>query len=290
MAPRAYWKGYLKLSLVSCPVALYPATSEREKVRFHQINSKTGHRIRYRKVDEESGREVDNEAIVKGYEVGKSQYIEVTDEELEAVAIDSNRTIEIVEFIPKDELDPLFNIRPYYIAPDGKAGQDAYVTIREAIEDTKKVAIGRLVLTTREHMIALEPRGKGLMGTLLRYPYEVRDEADYFDDIPNIKVDKEALELARHIVKTKTGHFHPDKFEDRYESALRELIAKKQKGEKIEAPKPEKPSNVVSLMDALRRSVDAEGSHSRRRTSRRAAAHPRRSRAKRSHARARKAG
>jgi DNA end-binding protein Ku len=128
------------------------------------------------------------------------------------------------------------------------------------------------------------------MGTLLRYPYEVRDEADYFDDIPNIKVDKEALELARHIVKTKTGHFHPDKFEDRYESALRELIAKKQKGEKIEAPKPEKPSNVVSLMDALRRSVDAEGRSPRRRAPRRAAAHPRRSRAKRSPARARKAG
>src|SRR5262245_61431001 len=187
MAPRAYWKGYLKLSLVSCPVALYPATSERDKVRFHQINSKTGHRIRYRKVDEESGREVDSEAIVKGYEVGKGQYVEVSDEELEAIAIHSNRTIEIVEFIPRSELDPLFNIRPYYIAPVGKAGQDAYVTIREAIEDAEKVAIGRLVLTTREHMIALEPRGKGLMGTLLRYPYEVRDEAEYFDDIPNIK-------------------------------------------------------------------------------------------------------
>jgi DNA end-binding protein Ku len=226
----------------------------------------------------------------QGYEVGKGQYIEVTDEELEAVAIDSNRTIEIVEFVPKSELDPLFNIRPYYIAPDGKAGQDAYVTIREAIEDTEKVAIGRLVLTTREHMIALEPRGKGLMGTLLRYPHEVRDESEYFDDIPNIKVDKEALQLARHIVETKAGHFHPDKFEDRYESALKELIAKKQKGQKIEAPKPEKPSNVVSLMDALRRSVDAEGRSSRRRAPRRAAVHPRRSRAKRSHAPSRKAG
>ncbi|MGA7488127.1 MAG: Ku protein, partial [Xanthobacteraceae bacterium] len=236
MAPRAYWKGYLKLSLVSCPVALYPATGEREKVRFHQINSKTGHRIRYRKVDEETGREVDSEDISKGYEVGKGQYVEVTDEELEAVAIEGTRTIEIVEFIPKSELDPLFNIRPYYIAPDGKAGQDAYVTIREAITDTEKVAIGRMVLTTREHMIALEPRGKGLMGTLLRYPYEVRDEADYFDEIPNLKVDKEALALAKHIVETKTGHFEPDRFEDRYESALKQLIAKKRKGETIEAP------------------------------------------------------
>ena len=288
MAPRAYWKGYLKLSLVSCPVALYPATGEREKVRFHQLNSKTGNRIRYRKVDEETGREVDNEQIVKGYEVAKGQYVEVTDDELDAVAIDSTRTIDIVEFIPKDELDPLFNVRPYYIAPDGKVGQEAYVTIRDAIADTEKVAIGRLVLTTREHMIALEPRGKGLMGTLLRYPYEVRDEADYFDDIPNVKVDKEALELARHIVQTKTGHFRPERFEDRYESALRKLIAKKQKGEKIEAPEPERPSNVVSLMDALRRSVETERRPARRRTPRRAA-HPRRASTKRGHAR-RKAG
>jgi DNA end-binding protein Ku len=285
MAPRAYWKGYLKLSLVSCPVALYPATGEREKVRFHRLNGKTGHRIRYRKVDEETGREVDSEQIIKGYEVGKGQYIEVTDDELEAVALDSTRTIDIVEFVPKNELDPLYNIRPYYIAPDGKAGQEAYVTIREAIADTGKVAIGRLVLTTREHMIAVEPRGKGLMGTLLRYPYEVRDEADYFDDIPNVRVDKEALELAKHIVQTKTGHFKPGRFEDRYESALRELIAKKQKGEKIEAPKPERRSNVLSLMDALRRSVETE----RRPSRRRAAAHPRRASSRRAHAR-RKAG
>ncbi len=288
MAPRAYWKGYLELSLVSCPVALYPATGEREKVRFHQINSKTGHRIRYRKVDEETGREVDSEDISKGYEVGKGQYVEVTDEELEAVAIEGTRTIEIVEFIPKSELDPLFNIRPYYITPDGKAGQDAYVTIREAIADTDKVAIGRMVLTTREHMIALEPRGKGLMGTLLRYPYEVRDEADYFDEIPNLKVDKEALDLAKHIVETKTGHFEPKRFEDRYESALKELIAKKRKGETIEAPKAERPSNVVSLMDALRRSVEGERP-ARRRRPRRAAAHARRPSSKRAHAR-RKAG
>ena len=285
MAPRAYWKGYLKLSLVACPVALYPATGEREKVRFHQINGKTGHRIRYRKVDEETGREVDAEDIVKGYQVGKGEYIEVTDDELEAVAIESTRTIDIVEFIPKDELDPLFNIRPYYIAPDGKAGRDAYVTIRDAIADAGKVAIGRLVLTTREHMIALEPRGKGLMGTLLRYPYEVRDEADYFEDIPNLKVDKEALDLAKHIVQTKAKHFKPERFEDRYESALRGLIAKKRKGEKIEAPKPERPSNVVSLMDALRRSVQTEGRASRRR----APAHSRRGSTKRAHARRRTA-
>ena len=166
---------------------------------------------------------------------------------------------------------------------------DAEATIRDAIADAGKVAIGRLVLTTREHMIALEPRGKGLMGTLLRYPYEVRDEADYFEDIPNLKVDKEALDLAKHIVQTKAKHFKPERFEDRYESALRGLIAKKRKGEKIEAPKPERPSNVVSLMDALRRSVQTERRSSRRRTPRRAAAHRGRASAKRAHTRRRTA-
>ena len=170
----------------------------------------------------------------------------------------STRTIDIDQFVPREEIDDLYNIRPYFIAPEGKVGADAFVTIREAIAATGKVALGRLVLTTREHMIALEPRGKGLMGTLLRYPYEVRDEADYFEDIPNIKIEKEMLDLAKHIVQTKAGHFEPDKFEDRYETALREVINKKAKGEKIEATKPERPSNVINLMDALKQSLAAE--------------------------------
>ena len=258
MAPRPYWKGYLRLSLVSCPVALYPATSEREKVRFNQINRQTGHRIRYLKVDADTGEEVESDDIVKGYEVAKGQYVEITEEELEAVEIDSSRTIDIERFVPRDEIDSLYNVRPYYITPEGDVGQDAFATIREAIASTKMVAIGRLVLTTREHMIALDPRGKGLMGTLLRYPYEVRDEAEFFDDIPNIKVDKEMLDLARHIVETKQGHFEPDKFNDRYEEALKEVIKRKAKGEKIEAAPRERPSNVINLMDALRRSVEAE--------------------------------
>ena len=170
----------------------------------------------------------------------------------------STRTIDIDQFVPREEIDDLYNIRPYFIAPEGKVGADAFVTIREAIAATGKVALGRLVLTTREHMIALEPRGKGLMGTLLRYPYEVRDEADYFEDIPNIKIEKEMLDLAKHIVQTKSGHFEPDKFEDRYETALREVINKKAKGEKIEATRPERPSNVINLMDALKQSLAAE--------------------------------
>jgi DNA end-binding protein Ku len=258
VAPRAYWKGYLRLSLVSCPIALFPATSEREKVSFNQINKTTGHRIRYRKVDAETGDEVPSEDIIKGFEVAKGEYIEITDDEIESVALESTKTIEIDEFVPQDEIDELYNIRPYYIAPDGKVGQDAFVVIRNIIEQMKMVAIGRVVLTSREHVIAITPRDKGLMGTLLRFPYEVRDPAEFFDDIPNVKLTKDMMELARHIVETKSGHFDPEKFEDHYEHALKDLIEKKAKGEKIEAPKEQPTGKVINLMDALRRSVQAE--------------------------------
>jgi DNA end-binding protein Ku len=160
--------------------------------------------------------------------------------------------------VPKDEIDELYNIRPYYIAPDGNVGQDAFVVIRDAIEQMKMVAIGRVVLTNREHVIAIAPRGKGLMGTLLRYPYEVRDSGEYFDDIANVKLTKDMMDLARHIVETKRGHFKPREFEDHYEHALKDLIEKKAKGLKIEVPKHEPTGKVINLMDALRRSVQAE--------------------------------
>ena len=170
MAPRAYWKGYLKLSLVSCPVALFPASSEREKIRFHQINKATGNRIKYRKVDAETEDEVDASDIIKGYEVGKGEYIELEPEELEAVAVESTRTLEIDEFVPKKEIDQLYLNSPYYIVPDGEVGQQAFAVIREAIRKEGMVALGRVVFTSREHVIALEPRGKGLLGITLRYP------------------------------------------------------------------------------------------------------------------------
>jgi DNA end-binding protein Ku len=259
MAPRPYWKGYLRLSLVSCPIALYPATGDGEKISFRQVNSETGNRIRYKKVDAETGEEVDSGDIIKGYEASKGQYIQVEKEELEAIEVESTRTIEIDEFVPREEIDDLYIVRPYFIAPEGKAGQDAFITIRDAVEATGKVALGRIVLTSREHVIALQPREKGLMGTLLRYPYEVRDPADYFDDIPDMKIPKEMLDLAKHIVSTKAGHFKPEKFEDRYEKALVDLLQKKAKGQKIEAPVRAKESNVVDLMDALKRSIKAEG-------------------------------
>jgi DNA end-binding protein Ku len=194
MAPRATWKGFLRLSLVNCPVALYPATSESEKVSFNQLNRKTGHRIKYAKVDADTGEEVANEDIVKGYKIDTETFIEVSKEELENVALESTRTIEIDEFVDRSEIDPRYLTRPYYLRPDGKVGHEAFAVIRETIREMNKVAIGRVVLTNREHIIALEPMDKGLMGTLLRYPYEVRDAAEYFDDIQDVKVTKDMLD------------------------------------------------------------------------------------------------
>jgi len=259
VAPRAYWKGYLKLSLVSCPISLFPATSGREKISFHQLNRKTGNRVRYRKIDAESGDEVETADIVKGYEVSKGDYIVLEPEELEAIALDSKRTIEIDEFVPKTEIDDLYLADPYYVVPDGEVGQQAFAVIREAIRKEGMVAIGKVVFTSREHIIALEARGKGLMGVTLRYPYEVRQEDEYFEDIESEKVPKDMLDLATHIVDTKRGKFQPEKFQDEYEDALKELLRKKQRGERIEQPKERAPSNVVNLMDALRKSLKAEG-------------------------------
>src|SRR3954451_18232676 len=207
MAPRAYWKGYLKLSLVSCPIALFPATSEREKISFHQINKNTGHRIKYQKIDAESGDEVESADIIKGYQVGKGEYLEIEPEELEAIAIESKRTIEIDEFVPKKEIDELYLNSPYYLVPDGEVGQQAFAVIREAIRKEGMVAFGRVVFTSREHVMALEPRGKGLRGTTLRYPYEVRKEEEYFDDIPDEKLPKDMLDLAKHIVESKKAEW-----------------------------------------------------------------------------------
>jgi DNA end-binding protein Ku len=274
VAPRAYWKGYLKLSLVSCPIALYPATSEREKISFHQLNKETGNRIRYRKVDAETGDDVEQSNIIKGYELAKGEYVDVTPDELEAVAIESKRTIEIEEFVPKTQIDELYIRDPYYIAPDGEVGQQAFAVIREAIRKEGMVAVGKVVFTSREHIIALEARDKGMLGITLRYPYEVRKQADYFDEIEDEKVPKDMLDLALHIVDTKRGDFEPAKFEDQYEDALRELIEKKAKGEKIERPKQPARSNVVNLMDALRASVDAEGGSARKKPRHTEPAHP----------------
>lgn len=259
MAPRANWKGFLRLSLVTCPVALFPATSDSEKISFNQINRKTGHRIKYLKVDAETGDEVDADDIMKGYKVDTDSYIEVDKDELDNLALESTHTIEIDEFVPKAEIDQRYVIRPYYLVPDGKVGHDAYAVIRETIRNMDMVAIGRLVLTNREHIIALEPLKSGLMGTLLRYPYEVRDENEYFDGIQDVKVTKDMLDLAKHIVEQKSGEFEPGKFEDRYEAALTELINQKRNGRSVAPKARPQGENVVDLMDALKRSISGGG-------------------------------
>src|SRR5213595_3642831 len=255
MAPRANWKGFLRLSLVTCPVALYPATSESEKVSFNQLNKQTGHRIKYVKVDADTGEEVSNEDIMKGYKVDTDTYVEVSKDELESIALESTRTIDIDEFVAKSSIDPRYLISPYYLVPDGKVGHDAFAVIRETIRNMDMVAIGRVVLTSREHIIGLEPLDKGLMGTLLRYPYEVRDPQEYFDDIQDVKVTKDMLDLAKHIVNQKSGRFEPEKFEDQYETALIDLINQKRAGKPITPKERPAAGTVVDLMEALRRSV-----------------------------------
>jgi DNA end-binding protein Ku len=258
MAPRANWKGYLRLSLVSCPIALYPASSLSEKVSFNRINRKTGNRLKQQNVDSETGDVVPREDAVRGYEFAKGQYLIVEDQEIDAVQIESTRTIEIDQFVPRSEIDDRYIDSPYYLAPDGKVGQDAFAVIRDTIAKMNMVALGRVVLTRREHIIALEARGRGLLGLTLRYPYEIRDEQPYFEDIPDLKLPKEMLDLATHIVQTKAGHFDPAQFQDRYENALIDLLKKKEAGEKIEPAKEGPTPQVVNLMDALRASIDAE--------------------------------
>jgi DNA end-binding protein Ku len=255
MAPRANWKGFLRLSLETCPVTLFPATSDAEKISFNQINRKTGHRIKHLKVDAETGDEVAADDIMKGYKVDADTYIEIDKDELENIALESTRTIEIDEFVPRAEIDQRYVIRPYYLVPDGKVGHDAYAVIRETIRSMDMVAIGRVVLTNREHIIALEPMKKGLMGTLLRYPYEVRNEDEYFDGIQDVNVTEDMLDLAKHIVQQKTAEFEPDKFEDHYEAALTDLINQKRNGKTITAKPRPRGENVVDLMDALKGSI-----------------------------------
>ena len=256
MAPRAYWKGSLKLSLVSCPIALYPASTQAEKTHFHQINTKTGHRLKQQMVDEGTGRVVYKDHKGRGYELSKGRYVEIEEDELDAVKLDSTHTIEIDDFVPADDIDQRYLDKPHYIVPTGKAGADAFVVIRDAMKQKEKVALARVVLSNREHVIALKPLGKGLLGTTLRYPYELRDEDDYFDDIPSPKISKDMVDLAAHILDTKASKFDPHKFKDRYEAALKALVKRKAAGKTIEVPEESaEESNVIDLMDALKQSL-----------------------------------
>src|SRR5262245_37986857 len=230
MPPRPNWKGYLKLSLVSCPIALYPATSGSERVSFRQVNKQTGNRLKQQLVDSVTGEPVGPEDKGRGFEVGKNQFLMVEDEEIEAIEIESTRTIEIDKFVPREQIDDRYIDAPYYIAPTDSVGQEAFAVIREAMRGKGMVALGRVVLAKREYVIALEPFEKGLKATTLRYPYEVRDAAPYFEDIPDLKISGEMLKLAEHILDSKAADFDPSTFEDRYENALTEMLRKKQAG------------------------------------------------------------
>lgn len=258
--PRSSWKGYLKLSLVSCAVALYNSTSTSERVSFNTLNRQTGNRLKQNLVDSVSGEPVDTADRVKGYQVSKGQYVMVEDSDLEALKIDSTKMIEIETFVPQSEIDQIYLDSPYYLAPDDKVAEEAFAVIRDAMTRKKMVGIGRIVLARRERMLMLQPRDKGMLATTLRYPYEVRQDAEYFSDISDVKLPAEMLDIAQEIIARKSGHFEPDKFNDRYEEAVVGMLRAKQAGQTFAVPEAAAPANVVNIMDALKRSLAAEGS------------------------------
>jgi DNA end-binding protein Ku len=253
---RPYWKGYLKLALVSCPIALHAACSTAERIAFRRVNKATGNRLRQQLVDEETGAPVGAQDRGRGYEVARGKFLIVADEELDAIEIASTHTIEIDSFVPRSQLDQRFFDTPYYITPNAPVGREAFAVIRAAMRGKGMAALGRLVLSKRERVIALEAYDKGLLGTMLRYPYEVRKAEDYFCDLPDLPIAPDMLTLAGHIVDSKVTDFDPLTFRDRYEEALLAHLKAKQAGT-VQKRKPTfaAPQPVINLMEALRRSV-----------------------------------
>jgi DNA end-binding protein Ku len=259
MAPRPNWKGYLKLSLVSCPVALYPATTTSERVSFRTLSRATGNRLRRQMVDDQTGDVVEAEDQIKGYEVAKGEFIQIEDDELKSVQLESNHTIDIERFVRRSEVDELYLDTPYYLTPTDRVGEEAFAVIRDAMRAEKMVGLARVVLFRRERIVMLEPRDKGISAFSLHYANEVNQAAGYFDEIPDMELPKQMLELASHIIAKMTGKFQPAEFEDRYENALIELIRSKQQGMPVKAQPVQRQTNVINLMDALRRSVEGAG-------------------------------
>ena len=259
---RANWKGYLRLSLVSCPVALYPATSDEKKISLNRINKATGNRLRQQNIDEVTKEVIAGDDVGKAYQLDKETRIPIEDDELEAIELESKRTIQIEQFVPAEDIDQRFVVRPYYLLPDGEAGEEAYAVIRDAMKDENVVGVGKVMLSSREHMIALYPSGKGIIGNLLRYPSEVRSEKDYFDEVPHVEVADDMLDMAKTLIKKYEGKFDPSAFKDRYGDALRALIESKKGGKtiiKTDDARSGAATNVVNLMDLLRKSVKDEG-------------------------------
>jgi DNA end-binding protein Ku len=258
MAPRATWKGHLRLSLVSCPVRLYNATSSKDRISFNQLHKDTHNRINMKPVDPELGL-VERSDLVKGYEYEDKKYIIIDDEDLESVKIESNHTINIEAFVDEDSVDPIYLDAPYYLAPDGAMAEETFIVLREALRKAGKAAIGRLVLSSRERVITISPRETGMFVCTLRNPNEVRGTAEYFGNIPVGNPDKEMLELAEKLIEQKTTEFDPKDYEDRYEIALMGMIKEKLKGHKpIVAAAPERGGNVINLMDALKASLSQQ--------------------------------
>ena len=254
MAPRASWKGYIKLSLVSCPVRLYPAVSASERISFNQLHKDTHNRINMKPVDPELGL-VERSDLVRGYQYENNQYIIIEDSDLDAVRIESNHTLNIEAFVDESEVDVIYQDAPYYLAPDGAMAEETFAVLRDAMQAAGKVAIARLVLSSRERIVTIAPREKGMFVTTLRDPREVRSTAAYFDEIPEVKTDPEMLELAEKLIEQKVTTFDPKAYEDRYETALMAMIKEKLKGHKpIVSAAPER-GNVINLMDALKASL-----------------------------------
>lgn len=264
MAPRPTWQGHLRLSLVTCPVALYTATSPAGDVHFNLLHKDTHNRIRMIPTDPEIG-PVERADLVKGYEYDKGQYIVITQDEINSVRLESTKTIDIERFVDEADIDRLYWDSPYFLAPDGKLALEAYTVIREAMSRTGKIALGRVVMHQRERLLALEPRDNGMMAWSIRSKDEVRDPASIFDSIPDKKPDAAMIQIAEKIIDQQEGPFDPSEFNDRYEDALRALIQEKQKGKgrKVKVEEPE-DTNVVDLMEALRKSLGQKGGGDRR--------------------------
>lgn len=255
MAPRAQWKGYLKVDAFAFPVALHTAVSTAERASFHTLNRATGHRVRRELVDAETGAVVDHDDQVKGYEVGEGRYVTLEPEEVAAAVPEADKTLDVAAFVPCSEIDEIYLERPYYLVPADASATEAFVLLREGLAKAKAVALAHAVLFRRARTLLIRPEGKGLIATLLNFDYEVRSAADAFKTLPDLKASGEMLDLARHIIKTKMGAFDPAAFEDRYEAALADLIAAKQAGRPIARARPAAEGNVVDLMEALRRSA-----------------------------------
>jgi DNA end-binding protein Ku len=260
MAARAYWQGQIRLALVSIPVEIYSATKSGATVAFNQIHEPSGKRIKYEKVAPGIG-PVDPEEIVKGYQYEKGKYVLITDEEIEAVKLESKKTLELAQFVDASEIDAIYYDKPYYVVPADDLAEEAFVVLREALRKAKKVGLGQLALRGREYVVSLKPCGRGMVLETLRYADEVNKAASYFRDIGDAKPDEDLLDLAATLIDKKTGPFHPDEYHDRYVDALQDLIARKRKGRTIEtddeeAPAQSRGSNVVDLMAALKRSLE----------------------------------